>query len=140
MANKALWDITPDILEEKIRDYKQDIEDGVYKRASWPHLASYLDTTEEILATVIREGSKGRDSAYYQHAESLKRAATWVRGQMLSCAGWDGQQSSKAIFALKQDIGDGVKYTDRDDGKQSGPIRVEISFGGRDSRAKDAFK
>lgn len=57
MANKALWDITPELLEQKIENYKHDIEGGVYKRASWPHLASYLDTTEEILATVIRKGS-----------------------------------------------------------------------------------
>lgn len=140
MANKALWDITPDLLEQKIEKYKQDIADGLYKRASWPHLAAYLDTTEDMLSRVIREGNDNRASTYYRHAEALKRAATWVRGQMLSGPGWDGQQQSKAIFALKQDWGDGLKYTDKDDGKQSGPIQIDISFGGRDARSKDAFK
>jgi hypothetical protein len=47
--------------------------------------------------------------------------------------------TSRAIFALKQDIGDGVKWSDQDT-KQSGPVEVKISFGGDDPRAKKAAK
>jgi hypothetical protein len=65
--------------------------------------------------------------------------ATWVRGQYMSAPGWNGQLTSRAIFALKQDIGDGVKWSDQDT-KQTGPVEVRISFGGQDKRAKDAAK
>ena len=75
--------------------------------------------------------------AYYDRAVALKRMMTWVRGQLASGKGWTGQNQSRAIFLLKQDHGDGVRYTDAD-AKQTGPVEVKISFGGSDSRSKRA--
>ena len=125
-------------LEQKIKAYKRDLEDGVFARASWPHFAAYLDSTEAELAEVIEQGAK-KESAYCGRAKLLKKMATWVRGQMMSAQGWNGQLTSRAIFALKQDIGDGVKWTDQDS-KQTGPVEVKISFGGDDPRARKAAK
>ena len=125
-------------LDAKITQYKQDLSDGVFTRASWPHFAAYLDSTEAELAEVIEQGGK-KESAYRGRAEALKKMATWVRGQYMSAPGWNGQLTSRAIFALKQDIGDGVKWSDQD-AKQTGPVEVRISFGGDDKRAKDAAK
>lgn len=125
-------------LAEKINQYKLDLENGVFARASWPHFAAYLDSTEADLADVIKQGSE-RNSAYRGRAEALKKMLTWVRGQMMSAAGWNGQLTSRAIFALKQDQGDGVKWSDQDN-KQTGPVEIKISFGGDDPRAKKAAK
>ena len=125
-------------LEKKITQYKQDLKDGVFARASWPHFAAYLDSTEAELTEVIEQGAK-RESAYHGRGKLLKKMATWVRGQYMSAQGWNGQLTSRAIFALKQDIGDGVKWTDQD-AKQTGPVDVRISFGGDDPRAKKAAK
>ena len=58
---------------------------------------------------------------------------------MLSAAGWNGQMTARAIFSLKQDMGDGVVYRDRDMGS-SGPATVKVEFGGDDPRAKKACK
>lgn len=125
-------------LDAKISQYKKDLNDGVFARASWPHFAAYLDSTEQDLARVIEAGAE-KSSAYNGRAEALKKMATWVRGQYMSAPGWNGQLTSRAIFALKQDIGDGVKWSDQDT-KQTGPVDVRISFGGDDKRAKDAAK
>lgn len=125
-------------LDAKISQYKKDLTDGVFARASWPHFAAYLDSTEQDLARVIEAGAE-KSSAYNGRAEALKKMATWVRGQYMSAPGWNGQLTSRAIFALKQDIGDGVKWSDQDT-KQTGPVDVRISFGGDDKRAKDAAK
>lgn len=125
-------------LDAKIIQYKKDLEEGVFARASWPHFAAYLDSTEQDLARVIEAGAE-KSSAYNGRAEALKKMATWVRGQYMSAPGWNGQLTSRAIFALKQDIGDGVKWSDQD-AKQTGPVEVRISFGGDDKRAKDAAK
>ncbi len=125
-------------LNAKITQYKQDLENGLFARASWPHFAAYLDSTEAELSEVIRQGSE-KGSAYKGRAEALKKMLTWTRGQMMSAQGWNGQMTSRAIFALKQDHGDGVKWTDQDE-KQKGPMEVKISFGGQDSRAKEAAK
>lgn len=125
-------------LSQKIEKYKEDLSAGTFARASWPHFAAYLDSTEAELAEVIEAGTK-KESAYRGRAELLKKMATWVRGQMMSAQGWNGQLTSRAIFALKQDIGDGVKWTDQDS-KQTGPVEVKISFGGDDPRAKQAAK
>lgn len=125
-------------LDAKIKQYKNELEKGVFARASWPHFAAYLDSTEAELSEVIEQG-RNKESAYRGRAEALKKMATWVRGQYMSAQGWNGQLTSRAIFALKQDIGDGVKWSDQD-AKQTGPVEVKISFGGDDPRAKKAAK
>lgn len=125
-------------LAAKIEQYKSGLESGEFARASWPHFAAFLDSTEADLAKVIEQGTK-KESAYWGRAELLKKMATWVRGQYMSASGWNGQLTSRAIFALKQDIGDGVKWTDQD-AKQTGPVEVKVSFGGDDPRAKKASK
>jgi hypothetical protein len=125
-------------LVAKIDQYKADLEAGAFARASWPHFAAYLDSTEAELAAVMEQG-KVKDSAYRGRAEALKKMACWVRGQMMSSAGWHGQLTSRAIFALKQDMGDGVKWSDQDS-KQTGPVEVKISFADGDPRGKQAAK
>lgn len=126
-------------LNRKIEQYKQDLQNGEFARASWPHFAAYLDSTEKDLAEVMAMDGK-RESAYCGRARALKKMATWMRGQYASGNGWSAPAvSSKAVFALKQDIGDGIKWTDQE-GKQTGPMEVKISFGGDDPRAKKAAK
>lgn len=135
---KPIFHMSEKQLAQAVEQYKQDLSDGVFTRASWPHFAAYLDSTEQELAKVIEAGAD-KGSAYNGRAEILKKMATWVRGQYMSAPGWNGQLTSRAIFALKQDIGDGVKWSDQDT-KQTGPVEVRISFGGQDKRAKDAAK
>ena len=126
-------------LDQAIERYKQDLADGKFPRASWPHFCASLGCTEAEAKEVIRQGDEqGRGGAYYGRSQALKRMATWIRGQMLSGSGWGGPMQSKAIFALKQDIGDGVRYTDQDKG--TGQIDVKIDFGGGDSRSRKAAK
>lgn len=123
-------------LADKIHRYKEDLENGCFARASWPHFAAYLDSTEAELADVMREGAAS--AAYKGRGEMLKKMLCWVRGQMMSASGWNGQLTSRAIFALKQDHGDGVKWTDQE--AKTGPVEVKISFGGGDPRAGKAAK
>lgn len=132
------FSLSDDQLEKKIRQYKIDLGNGEFARASWPHFAAYLDCTEEQLAEVMAYADVST-SGYRKRAEMLKKMATWVRGQMMSAPGWNGQLTSRAIFALKQDVGDGVKWSDQDS-KQNGPVEVKISFGGSDPRASKAAK
>ena len=137
-GRNATFHLSEKELLKAIDQYKLDLQNGEFARASWPHFAAYLDSTEQELAKVIEAGAD-KGSAYNGRAEALKKMATWVRGQYMSAPGWNGQLTSRAIFALKQDIGDGVKWSDQD-AKQTGPVEVRISFGGQDKRAKDAAK
>ena len=125
-------------LEKEIKQYKADLEAGLFERASWPHFCARLGYTEDEVGEVIRRGVEVR-GAYYDRAVILQRHLTWMRGQMLSGPGWGGQNQTKAIYALKQDYGDGVRYTDGNS-KPTGPNRINIQFGGSDSRAKKASK
>jgi hypothetical protein len=138
-GRKAAFLMTEKELTEKIQQYKTDLEKGKFGRASWPHFAAYLDSTEAELAEVMKIG-KEVSNAYYGRAKALKKMATWMRGQYASASGWSAPAvSSKAMFALKQDVGDGVKWSDQEN-KQTGPVEVKISFGGNDPRAKNAAK
>lgn len=127
-------------LAEHIRKYKQDVQDGVIARASWPHFAASLDCTEADLEEVMKKDVEEGQSAYKSRGRMLKKMLTWVRGQMLSASGWNGQMTARAIFALKQDHGDGVVYRDKDNGGNTGPAEIRVVFGGDDPRAKKAGK
>lgn len=124
-------------LENVINAYKSAVENGEIPRASWANLCAYLGYTEKEISEVIAREQP--QSAYYSRAVTLKRALTWVRGQLASGDGWAGQNQSRAIFLLKQDHGDGVRYSDQDS-KQSGLVEVKVSFGGSDKRASKAGK
>ena len=125
-------------LQNRIEKYKEDVKNGVIVRASWPHFCATLDCTEADLAEIMAIDEKGQ-SAYIGRGRMLKKMLTWVRGQMLSSGGWNGQMTARAIFALKQDHGDGVVYRDKDTGG-GGPVEVKVTFGGDDPRAKNAAK
>ena len=76
-------------LNRRIEAYKTALAAGEFARASWPHLAAWLDTTEEALSQVLRDGPdtpRGR---------LLRKTATWLRGQILSSEGWERPQQQQ---------------------------------------------
>ena len=125
-------------LDFAIKKYKLDLAAGEFPRASWPHFCATLGYTEGEVKECMERGDK-RESAYYNRAVALKRMSTWIRGQMLSGSGWSGQNQTKAIFALKQDVGDGISYADKDT-TTAIPAKINILFGGDDPRGKKAGK
>jgi hypothetical protein len=125
-------------LDQKIEEYKGLVNAEEIPRASWANFCAFLGYTEAEVAEVVTRGIEVK-GAYYERAVSLKRMMTWVRGQLSSGKGWNGQNQSRAIFLMKQDHGDGVRYTDQD-AKSTGPVEVKISFGGNDPRSKKAGK
>ena len=125
-------------LDQKIEEYKGLVNAEEIPRASWANFCAFLGYTEAEVAEVVTRGIEVK-GAYYERAVSLKRMMTWVRGQLSSGKGWNGQNQSRAIFLMKQDHGDGVRYTDQD-AKNNGPVEVKISFGGNDPRSKKAGK
>lgn len=141
-GQKLAFSIPDKELDIKIQDYKNRVASEEIPRASWANFCAFLGYTEKEVAEVIAKG--GDDSnpagAYYKRAMALKRMVTWVRGQLASGKGWNGQNQSRAIFLMKQDHGDGVRYSDQDAKNAGGPAKVVINFGGDDARAKKAGK
>ena len=125
-------------LDQRIEEYKGLVNAEEIPRASWANFCAFLGYTEAEVAEVVTRGIEVK-GAYYERAVSLKRMMTWVRGQLSSGKGWNGQNQSRAIFLMKQDHGDGVRNTDQD-AKYTGPVEVKISFGGNDPRSKKAGK
>lgn len=125
-------------LDKRIDEYKAMVDVEQIPRASWANFCAYLGYTEAEVAEVVTRGEEVK-GAYYDRAVALKRMMTWVRGQLSSGKGWNGQNQSRAIFLMKQDHGDGVRYSDQD-AKVGGPVEVKVSFGGNDPRAKKAGK
>jgi hypothetical protein len=139
-GNVLVFRMTEEQLAQAIDKYKIDLENGKFQRASWPHFCARLGYTEQEVQEVIRRGDEVK-GAYFERAQMLKRMLTWIRGEMLSGAGWGGQSQTKAIFALQQDYGDGLQYVNnRGSAVGGGNIRVELGFGGGDPRGKKAGK
>ena len=60
-------------LVRRIEAYKTALAAGEFARASWPHLAAWLDTTEEALSQVLRDGPDtplGQAAAQNRHLAS----------------------------------------------------------------------
>ena len=126
-------------LAEKFEQYKRDLENKKFARASVAHFCFYIGTTEDKLKEFIQEYSERPESAYYRRAWALRGYLQFFRGELCSSESWNGQQSSKAQLLLGQDYGDGIVYKSKDE-KQTGPVEIKISFGGDDPRAKNACK
>ena len=120
-------------LNRRIEAYKTALAAGEFARASWPHLAAWLDTTEEALSQVLRDGPdtpRGR---------LLRKTATWLRGQILSSEGWSGPNSSRGGFLPRREGGEGIRYPARP-GPDAGPVEIKVTFGAGDERGREAFR
>ena len=127
------FDMGAEELAGRIASYKAALAAGEFPRASWPHWAAWLDTTEACLSQVLRE------EAATPQAQLLRKMARGGRGQMLSSEGWSGSNSSKGVFLLRQDVGDGIRYTDRPEAG-TGPVEIRVVFGAGDPRGEEAFE
>lgn len=133
-----MFHLSESALGKLLAEYKTMAEGGEY-RPSWPDLCSRMGYTEREIAAVMAM-AESETSAYKGRAVMLKRAAAWMRGQYMSNPLWGGQMQSKAIFALKQDIGDGYRYADNERVLGAGQLAVNVAFGGKDTRAGKARK
>ena len=136
-GRKPVFSLSENELKREIDEYRKRSEIGDF-RPSWPHFCATLGYTEEEIADVMKF-AKNDGSAYKNRAILLKKQATWQRGQYMSSPGWQGQNTSKAIFALKQDVGDNIRYSDRET-TSNNPVTVSVNFGGGDTRASRAPK
>ena len=60
-------------------------------------------------------------------------------GKMCIRDKWSGPNSSKGVFLLRQDVGDGIRYSDRPE-QDVGPVEIKVSFGAGDERGREAFR
>lgn len=125
-------------LETKIEQYKLDLENGLFARASWPHFVSYIGCLENELEEFIKKYSEDTKSAYYTRARTLRGVLQFMRGQIFSAKEWTGQQAQLARSHISRDYGDGIAYKDKD--SNSGDVKFTVIFGSGDERAKEAAK
>ena len=86
---------------------------------------------------LIRSGKdRSRPTGFFV---PFRKTATWLRGQILSSEGWSGPNSSKGVFLLRQDVGDGIRYSDRPE-PDAGPVEIKVTFGAGDERGREAFR
>lgn len=136
-GRNVVFEYSESALNKEIERYKADYYAGEIERPSWSQFCGRLGVTEQELAAVMQ--TDGTQSAYSARGRALKRLLTWIRGEMVSGKSWGGQQTTKAIFTLKQDYGDGYNYTNDDTGGKT-DTHIHISFGAGDKRGKDAFR
>ncbi len=116
---------------EKIRQYKENVENGTFEKADFWHFCGFLGVDDETVLQLVQKPSvKNRELAL-----ELKRLVSWVKGQYATAPGWNGSNGSKALFLLKQNIG-GLLLTDRPDHRTEGKTEITVKFGGR---SKDPF-
>ncbi len=133
-----VFELSEKELASKIQQYKQDLEDGCFARASWPHFASYIGCLEDELREFIAEYSDKKESAYYRRARMLREVLQFIRGEIFSSKAWTGQQAQLAKLHGAKDYGDGIVYKEKESG--NGPSSISILFGDGDPRSAEAAK
>lgn len=117
--------------KEKIRQYKEKVEQGAFEKADFWHFCGYLGVDDETVVELIRNpGSREKRLSL-----ELKRFVSWVKGQYATSPGWSGSNGSKGLFLMKQNIG-GILLTDKPESGQSGRTEIIVRFGGD---VKDPF-
>ena len=118
-------------VRERIREYKEKVENGTFEKADFWHFCGFLGVDDESVIQIMQKpGNK-----YKELALELRRMVSWIKGQYATAPGWNGSNGSKALFLLKQDIG-GILLTDKPAAKGDGKMEVTVKFGGR---VKDPF-
>lgn len=131
MSNKPQFPLTYKQTVAAIDDYKTKVADGTYPKADWWHFCGTIGLDAETVTRAIKSPPANRMDV----ARELKKFATWIRGQYNTAPGWSGPNSSKSIFANKQDF-DGCKMADKQEETKSNELHINIEFGG----SKSAFK
>lgn len=116
---------------KKIKDYKDKVADGTFKKADFWHFCGEIGVDAQDVVDVIKQPNDKNKPL----AAELKKFITWVQGQYLTAPGWSGPNASKAIFALKQDLG-GLVLSDKQEIKQDAKVEINVKFG---SKCKDPF-
>lgn len=132
MAGKPQFALSYKQLCNAIEDYKAKVADGTYSKADWWHFCGTIGMDAETVSNALKRPPANK----MEISRELKKFATWIRGQYNTAPGWSGPNSSKSIFANKQDF-DGCKMVDRvEDNGKSNELTINIEFGG----SKTAFK
>lgn len=132
MAGKAQFPLTLKQVNEAIEDYKTKVADGTYPKADYWHFCGTLGLDAETVSQMIKRPPANKTDIQ----SALKKFSTWLRGQYNTAPGWSGPNSSKSIFANKQDF-DGCKMVDRaEDAGKGSELTINIEFGG----SKTAFR
>lgn len=116
---------------QAIELYKQKVNDGTFKKADFCHFCGEIGVDAQTFIDCVKNPCDKNRALVGE----LKKFITWLQGQYLTAPGWSGPNASKAIFALKQDLG-GLVFTDRQEVKQDTKMEVKVSFGGK---SKDPF-
>ncbi len=121
-------------LVRRIEAYKTALAAGEFARASWPHLAAWLDTTEEALSQVLRDGP---DTPLGQAA--CAKPPPGFGGRFSPVRVGADRTAKQGVFLLRQDVGDGIRYSDRPE-PDTGPVEIKVTFGAGDERGEEAFR
>lgn len=125
--------------EKYIESYKNMVKTGEIENpcpSDWYAFIGFnIDQMRELYGK--DDGSVNR---YKARARAAKKMLDWCRNQLVVHPYWCGKNAVKSMYLLKQDWGDGVKWTDDSKtGKASG-APVVLQFGGSDKRAGKAAK
>lgn len=110
--------------KERIRRYKELVEDGSFEKADFWHFCGFLGVDDETVLQLIREPDEKQQNL----ALELKRMVCWIKGQYATAPGWNGTNGSKALFLLKQDIG-GLRLSDKPESRENGKTQIVVRFG-----------
>lgn len=129
------YPLTADQLEQKINSYFQMLRDDPTMRGGPSDLLAYLGMDNKFACELTKKPPGG----YEKHSKLMVKAATLMRAHLETSPAWANGNSSKAIFLSKQQLWDGLAYTDKQEINANTNNTVKISFGagGRKKKSEE---
>ena len=132
MAKPKLLDYTAEELQQKVDQYFQLIDSGKIVRGAPADLLRYIGISWETARSICNNPPED----YKRHSVVLLEAANRIRAHLEVHSGWSTNNSSKAMFMLKQPLWDNMAYKDKQEVESNTNATINVNFGS----GKDANK
>ena len=132
MAKPKLLDYTAEELPQKVDKYFQLIDSGAITRGAPADLLRYIGISWETARSICNTPPED----YKRHSAVLLEAANRIRAHLEVHSGWSTNNSSKAMFMLKQPLWDNMAYKDKQEVESNTNATINVNFG----TGKDANK
>lgn len=133
------FDMSEKELEKAIESYKNKVKEGEIETpcpSDWYAFIGFnIDQMRELYVRGLEDKNR-----YSVRALAAKKMLDWCRNQLVVHPYWCGKNAVKSMYLLKQDWGDGVKWTDDARQAKASGSPVVLQFGGNDKRSGKASK
>lgn len=133
MGRTCFYTLSARELEARIHRYFQHLQEDPTVRGGPSDFLSYVELDMPKAREIVQNPPK----PYLEHRRLLLQAAVLLRAHLETSPAWANSNSSKSVFLAKQQLWDGLAYTDKPETAANTSNTIHIKFGTGESRKEE---